>query len=79
MVQTSVIDDPFLIEYESTDGQLTRTKNGLNPDSFLTTAERTTQPPVIMPNGAVYTGEWRNGERDGKGIQDWPDGSRYVG
>ncbi len=40
---------------------------------------RMRQPPVTLPSGAVYTGEWRSGMRDGEGTQEWPDGSKYVG
>ena len=41
--------------------------------------KRETFPPVKLKNGAVYLGEWLNGNRDGKGIQEWVDGSRYIG
>ena len=36
-------------------------------------------PPIAMPNGAIYTGEWKNEKREGYGMQEWPDGSRYEG
>ncbi len=36
-------------------------------------------PAVTLENGAVYIGEWKNGQRDGKGTQIWPDGSKYEG
>lgn len=36
-------------------------------------------PAVTLENGAVYIGEWKNGLRDGKGTQIWPDGSKYEG
>jgi hypothetical protein len=51
------------------------TKNGIGGISNI----RKNLPPVVLPNGAVYTGEWKDGMRDGKGIQEWPDGSRYIG
>jgi hypothetical protein len=36
-------------------------------------------PEIQLENGAVYKGEWKNGLRDGYGIQIWPDGSKYEG
>jgi len=36
-------------------------------------------PALMLDNGAVYEGEWRNGMRQGYGVQNWPDGSRYEG
>lgn len=36
-------------------------------------------PPHKYKSGAIYTGEWLNGRRDGIGIQEWPDSSKYVG
>ena len=41
--------------------------------------ERRELPLVSLENGARYLGEWRNGCKDGHGIQYWPDGSRYEG
>jgi len=38
---------------------------------------RVNKGPTTMQNGAIYTGEWLNGMRDGEGGQLWPDGSRY--
>ena len=40
---------------------------------------RETRPQVCLDNGAVYEGEWLNGERDGMGLQKWLDGSKYEG
>lgn len=36
-------------------------------------------PPVKFENGAVYTGSWRSGLREGYGVQKWIDGSYYEG
>ena len=36
-------------------------------------------PNIQLENGAVYIGEWKNGLRDGTGMQQWPDGSKYDG
>lgn len=40
---------------------------------------RVTKGPVTLKNGATYQGQWLNGQRDGYGVQLWPDGSRYEG
>jgi len=34
---------------------------------------------VVFPDGAVYKGQIKNGERHGYGIQVWPDGAKYEG
>lgn len=36
---------------------------------------------ILFQNGAQYEGEWNinTGERDGRGVQVWADGSRYEG
>ena len=36
-------------------------------------------PPILMDTGATYEGEWKDGVREGTGIQIWTDGSRYTG
>jgi hypothetical protein len=38
------------------------------------TNEKKELPPVNLENGAVYVGQWKNGMRDGVGVQNWPDG-----
>ena len=36
--------------------------------------------PFELDNGAIYIGQWsKEGLRHGKGIQTWPDGSKYEG
>ena len=30
-------------------------------------------------DGYKYSGEWKNGQQDGKGIEKWEDGRKYVG
>ena len=42
-------------------------------------SERKELPTLTLENGAVYTGEWKNGMKDGFGIQNWPDSSVYEG
>ena len=36
-------------------------------------------PAITLENNAVYTGNWANGMRNGKGSQIWPDNSKYDG
>jgi hypothetical protein len=31
------------------------------------------------PDGAKYTGSWRNGQPDGQGLKVLPDGTQYTG
>ena len=40
---------------------------------------RELKEPVTLDNGAVYTGEWMNGVRDGHGDQVWSDDTKYEG
>lgn len=36
--------------------------------------------PVTLNNGAVYRGEWNpKKQRNGRGIQKWRDGTKYIG
>ena len=41
--------------------------------------EREDRPAFTFKSGAVYTGQWLVGTRDGAGVQEWPDGARYEG
>ena len=34
---------------------------------------------VVFPDGTVYKGQLKDGQRHGYGIQVWPDGARYEG
>ena len=34
---------------------------------------------VILANGAVYKGQWKDEKRCGYGVQVWPDGAKYEG
>lgn len=52
---------------------------GRGNNSLEDTDTRIKQGPITLPSGAVYSGEWRGGMRDGEGTQEWPDGSKYVG
>ena len=40
---------------------------------------RVAKGPIPLKNGAIYTGEWLNAQRDGHGNQVWPDKSKYEG
>lgn len=33
----------------------------------------------LMEDGSRYEGEYKNGKRDGRGVQTWPDKARYEG
>ena len=46
---------------------------------MIQNGERQSLGPVTMSNGAIFTGEWLNGLKDGYGQQVWPDGSKYEG
>ncbi|KAL4508042.1 hypothetical protein ABPG72_021415 [Tetrahymena utriculariae] len=35
--------------------------------------------PYQFDNGSVYEGQWKNGQRHGRGVQYWSDGSVYEG
>ena len=38
------------------------------------------KPPFELDNGAIYIGQWnKTSQREGRGIQLWPDGSKYTG
>lgn len=40
----------------------------------------TKRPPTVLDNSTIYWGYWsKDGMRQGKGIQVWPDGSKYEG
>ena len=41
--------------------------------------ERKELPAITFENGAVYIGSWKNGVRDGHGLQRWNDNSYYEG
>ncbi|MFT5760159.1 MAG: hypothetical protein ACI9LM_004943 [Alteromonadaceae bacterium] len=34
---------------------------------------------TFLWDGGSYTGEWRDGKRNGKGVFTWSDGSKYTG
>jgi hypothetical protein len=40
---------------------------------------RQKKQPFRYTTGAVYSGQWRGGFRDGVGKMEWPDGARYEG
>ena len=43
--------------------------------------EREMRQIVTLDNNSIYQGEWnkKTNQKDGRGIQIWPDGSRYDG
>ena len=52
----------------------TITKNKYNPKQ-----PREKRPAYVFKTGAVYTGEWKGGFRDGFGEQVWTDSAQYLG
>ena len=36
-------------------------------------------PKITLENGTEYVGQWKNCKKEGKGVQVWPDTSRYEG
>eukprot|EP01017_Pseudomicrothorax_dubius_P005701 TRINITY_DN11498_c0_g1_i2.p1 TRINITY_DN11498_c0_g1~~TRINITY_DN11498_c0_g1_i2.p1 ORF type:complete len:271 (-),score=35.12 TRINITY_DN11498_c0_g1_i2:320-1132(-) len=36
-------------------------------------------PRLMLAEGVSFTGHWKNGKRDGFGLQVWADGARYEG
>jgi len=40
---------------------------------------REPRPELTFKSGAKYTGEWVGNQRDGEGVQVWPNGSAYMG
>ena len=52
--------------------------DGVNGEQDMN-AQRESLPPMTLPSGAIFTGQWLNGMKDGYGHQRWPDGSKYEG
>ena len=53
---------------------------GLVPDDSSPKERRINRRPQELSDGVIYFGQWNNkGCRDGRGIQIWKDGSKYVG
>jgi len=53
----------------------------MDSKSTRQTPKRELRPLTPMGNGFVYQGEWSiiTNQRDGRGVQIWPNGSRYDG
>jgi hypothetical protein len=34
---------------------------------------------IILDGGITYEGQWKNNEKQGYGVQKWPNGARYEG
>ena len=67
-------NDP-LYESEAAYGQGVQQQEGEEVDD----KGRVQRGSTTLKNGATYTGQWMNNQRDGYGHQLWPDGSRYEG
>jgi hypothetical protein len=69
-------------DYSNPDTRATEQRLGAFVYDRPTDAERDLEqrPPYELENGAIYMGQWsREGLRSGRGIQIWPDGSKYEG
>lgn len=49
-----------------------------NTDDFVNQT-REKRAPYTYKTGAIYTGEWKGGFRDGQGKMTWSDGASYDG
>ena len=72
-----------LIEKLSPPMKAIRDKSPFEYDKFMIKdkVKRIKKGPVMVENGAWYDGEWNEetNERDGKGLQVWPNGNFYEG
>ena len=73
MLRSKHIGSSKYFTYEESKETVSNTKK-YNPNQ-----KREKRPPYQFKTGAVYTGEWKGGFRDGLGEQTWPDGAKYVG
>lgn len=46
---------------------------------FKFTSPRFKKERYVFKSGAIYSGEWKGGFRDGYGEILWPDGAQYKG
>ena len=81
--QAGAASDPVVEEFSNaTVNEIARKLGPFQyPDGGADDAPRTRKDMQQLENGARYLGEWNEstGERDGKGVQIWSDGSRYEG
>ena len=45
--------------------------------TFENTQQRFLLSDIKFKDGNLYKGQWKSGMRDGYGVQQWPDGSKY--
>lgn len=72
MLKSKQIGSSKYFTYEESRETITKKAVNLN-------GPREYRKPYKFRTGAVYTGQWIGGFRDGKGEQTWPDGAKYVG
>ncbi|KAE8682203.1 Phosphatidylinositol 4-phosphate 5-kinase 2 [Hibiscus syriacus] len=51
----------------------------VTPTTTATAAGADAAIEKVLPNGDIYTGEWRRGKASGKGKFSWPSGATYDG
>lgn len=54
-------------------------KETISTKIYNPNVKRENRPAYTFKSGAVYTGQWCGGFRDGIGTQRWPDGAEYIG
>lgn len=69
---------PGTILYQDGSGAPIGSVSGIT-NEMLNNNERANYGPITLSNGAIYTGELRQGMKDGYGQQVWQDGSKYDG
>lgn len=81
MITGEAPDNDYRNKGSRTLGKGNTTAGGMNDDGNEPVDEfgRVNKGPFTLRNGATYTGQWLDGQRDGIGTQLWPDGSRYEG
>ncbi len=76
--QISIVPDYSNPETRATEQRLGPFKFDKAPTN--TDRELEERGPFELDNGAIYIGQWnKQGLREGRGTQVWPDGSKYVG
>ena len=69
-----------LPDYSNANTNITKQKMGnFSYDEQYEEGQYPELGPYQFDNGAIYLGQWKHGNRHGKGVQYWTDGSIYEG